>query len=234
MIDFHSHILPGVDDGARTEDESRQMIIEAKQYGFEKVISTSHYAVDCYEVPEYKRKTLLEELKYTKDIPELYLGSEVFITFNILNLLKEFKASTINGTRYVLFELPLRRHFPNYKDIINNLINNDYKLILAHPERYSEVQDNFDILHELSDMGVLFQSNFGSFVGLYGLGAKSTVKKMLSKELISFMGTDVHRPGHSYPLVPKALRKMSKIASEEYIERITNSNAEKILKGEEL
>lgn len=234
MIDFHSHILPGVDDGARTEDESRQMIIEAKQYGFEKVISTSHYAVDCYEVPEYKRKTLLEELKHTKDIPELYLGSEVFITFNILNLLKEFKASTINGTRYVLFELPLRRHFPNYKDIINNLINNDYKLILAHPERYSEVQDNFDILHELSDMGVLFQSNFGSFVGLYGLGAKSTVKKMLSKELISFMGTDVHRPGHSYPLVPKALRKMSKIASEEYIERITNSNAEKILKGEEL
>lgn len=234
MIDFHSHILPGVDDGARTEDESRQMIIEAKQYGFEKVISTSHYAVDCYEVPEYKRKTLLEELKHTKDIPELYLGSEIFITFNILNLLKEFKASTINGTRYVLFELPLRRHFPNYKDIINNLINSDYKLILAHPERYSEVQDNFDILHELSDMGVLFQSNFGSFVGLYGLGAKSTVKKMLSKELISFMGTDVHRPGHSYPLVPKALRKMSKIASEEYIERITNSNAEKILKGEEL
>jgi len=234
MIDFHSHILPGVDDGSRTEDESRQMIMEAKQFGFDKIISTSHYAVDCYEVPEYKRKTLLEELKHTSDAPELYLGSEIFITFNILNLLEEYKASTINGTRYVLFELPLRRHFPNYKDIINNLINNDYKLILAHPERYLEVQENFEILHELSNMGVLFQANYGSFVGHYGFKAKSTVKKMLSKELISFMGSDVHRPGHSYPLIPKALKKMSKIASVEYIERITNSNAEKILNGEEL
>ena len=234
MIDFHSHILPGVDDGARTEDESKQMILEAKQYGFDKIIATSHYAVDCYEVPEYKSKTLLEELGHTKDAPELYLGSEVFITFNMLNLLQDFNASTINGTRYVLFELPLRRHFPNYKDIISNLINNDYKLILAHPERYLEVQENFDLLYELSDMGVLLQSNFSSFVGHYGFKAKSVVKKMLSEELISFMGSDVHRPGYTYPLIPKALKKMSKIASVDYIERITKSNAEKILNGEEL
>ena len=234
MIDFHTHILPGVDDGSRNEEESKQMLKEAKMYGFDKVILTSHYAVDCYEVPEYKRKALLEELRHTKDIPELFLGSEIFITFNILNLLEEYNASKINNTRYVLVELPLRKHFPNYKDIIIKLNEKDYKVILAHPERYLEVQDNFDFLYELHDMGVLFQANYSSFTGNYGFKAKSIVKKMLSKELISFMGTDVHRPESTYRLVPKAIKKIKKIASDDYFEKITNSNALKVLNNEEL
>ena len=234
MIDFHAHILPGVDDGAKDVEESKLMIQEAKYYGFNKIISTSHYAVDCYEVPEYKRKELLEDLKHTKDAPELYLGSEIFITFNIVNLLEEFKASTINGTNYILFELPLRRHFPNLKDILYKLKEKDYKLILAHPERYLEVQNDYNFLNELQDIGVLFQCNYGSFTGFYGLKAKSVAKKMLSNSMISFMGTDAHRTGIVSTQVPKALKKMSKIADSEYLERITNSNALKVLNNEEL
>jgi len=59
MIDIHSHIIPGVDDGSRNYEESKNLILEAKKYGFSKIISTSHYALDCYEVPEYKRKELI-------------------------------------------------------------------------------------------------------------------------------------------------------------------------------
>ena len=234
MIDFHSHILPDVDDGSRNMDDSKLLLAEAKEFGFDRVISTSHYAVDCYEVPEYKRIELLNELKQIKDAPELFLGSEIFITFNIVNLLKEFHASTINNTNYVLFEFPLRRHFPNYKDIIRNLIENNYRPILAHPERYLEVQENFDFLYELQDMGVIFQTNYASFVGYYGMRTKKTVKKMLQNNLISLMGTDVHRPKSVYPLVPKALKKMAKYADEDYINVITTYNAEAILKNEEI
>ncbi len=234
MIDFHSHILPGVDDGPQDIKESKLLLEEAKKYGFDRVISTSHYAVGCYEVPEYKRIELLNELKQIKDAPQLFLGSEIFITFNIVNLLKEFKASTINGTSYVLFELPLRRHFPNYKDIIRNLKENDYRPILAHPERYADVQKDFDILYDLQGMGVKFQVNFASFLGYYGLKAKWTAKKMLQNKLIDFMGTDVHRPNTKYPNVHKALNKMAKYVDEDYIRDITQYNAEKILRNEEI
>ena len=234
MIDFHSHILPGIDDGSQSLEESELMLHEAKQYGFDKVISTSHYAIDCYEAPEYKRKELLEDLRHFKEIPELILGSEIFITYNIVALLQEYNASTINNTNYVLFELPLRKHFSNLNDVVVKLKEYNYKLILAHPERYWEVQDNYNYLYELQDMGILFQVNYASFVGYYGFRAKKVAKKMLRDGLISFMGTDVHFPNSIYPLVPKALKKMRKLVSEEYIEDITTNNIEKVLNNEDL
>ena len=211
MIDFHSHILPGVDDGSKNEEETKNLLLEAKSVGFDKIISTSHYAIDCFETPEYKRKELIEELNNEENYPKIILGSEIFITYNMLDLLKEYKASTINGTKYILFELPLRHHFPNFKDVINKLRENEYKLILAHPERYTIIQKDFDLLYELSDLGVLFQSNYGSILGVYGLSAKFTVKKMLKNGLVSFLGTDVHKQGSIYPQVPKALKKISKL-----------------------
>ena len=152
----------------------------------------------------------------------------------MLDLLKEYKASTINGTKYILFELPLRHHFPNFKDVINKLRENEYKLILAHPERYTIIQKDFDLLYELSDLGVLFQSNYGSILGVYGLSAKFTVKKMLKNGLVSFLGTDVHKQGSIYPQVPKALKKISKLISDEYLDDLTTNNAEIILNGENL
>ena len=234
MIDFHSHILPGIDDGAQNEEETKNLILEAKSIGFDKIISTSHYAIDCFETPEYKRKELIEELNNEENYPKIILGSEIFITYNMLDLLKEYKASTINGTKYILFELPLRHHFPNFKDVINKLRENEYKLILAHPERYTIIQKDFDLLYELSDLGVLFQSNYGSILGVYGLSAKFTVKKMLKNGLVSFLGTDVHKQGSIYPQVPKALKKISKLISDEYLDDLTTNNAEIILNGENL
>lgn len=234
MVDFHSHILPGIDDGSRNYEESVNLLKEAKEAGFDKVISTSHYAVNCYECPEYKRKELIEELRSEKDIPEIILGSEIFLTFNIVDLLKEYKASTINGTNYVLFELPLRNPFPNLKDVIYKLKENEYRLVLAHPERYKCIQSNFDMLYELQELGVIFQSNYGSIMGNYGWAAKQTVKKMLKNGLVSLLGSDVHRQESVYKQIPKALARISKIISEEELYDITTANPEAILKGENI
>ena len=234
MIDFHSHILPNVDDGSRDSDESINMLKEAKLAGFDKVISTSHYAIDCYEVPEYKRSELLETLQQEEDIPELYLGSEIFISYNLLELLNEYKASTINNTKYVLIELPLRQKFDRYRDVISSLQDQDYKVILAHPERYSIIQNNYDIVRELKDIGVLFQSNFCSIIGMYGLSAKRTFKKMLKDNVIDLLGTDVHRQNSLYPKISKTITKIKKIVDEEYLNTITALNAEKILNNEDI
>ena len=85
--------------------------------------------------------------------PEIILGSEIFLTYNIIDLLKEYKASPINKTNYILFELPLTEQFLNLKDLINKLKENIYKLILAHPERYYIIQKNFNYLLELKENG---------------------------------------------------------------------------------
>ena len=234
MIDFHSHILPAVDDGSKDYDESTRLLIEAKQAGFSKIVSTSHYAVDCFEIPEYKRKKLIADLKQEKDTLDIVLGSEIFLTYNILDLLKEYKPSTINGTNYILIELPLRHNFPNLKDLLNKLKNNNYRLILAHPERYSIIHKNFDLLYELKELGVIFQSNYGSILGMYGGTAKRTVKRMFKEHLVSLLGSDVHIENSIYPKIPKAIKKIEKIISEEDFKKISTDNAEIILKGENL
>ncbi len=232
MIDFHSHILPKVDDGSKSYEETKQLLVEAKEVGFDKIISTSHYAQDCFEVPEYKRKDIIDQLNLEEDVPEIILGSEIFLTFNVLELLQEYKASPINKTNYILFELPLREHFVNLRDVLNRLKEEDYRLILAHPERYAVVQKNFKMLYELKEMGVLFQSNYASILGIYGLNAKLTVKKMLKNNLVDFLGSDVHRAGSIYPKIPLAIEKISKIVSEDYLDDLTTNNALKILNNE--
>lgn len=234
MIDFHSHILAGIDDGSRSYDETVKLLEEAKEIGFDKIISTSHFAIDCYEAPEYKRKEIIDQLNLENRFPEIILGSEIFLTYNILDILKEFKASTINGTNYILLELPLRNHFMNLRDLIIKLKENDYRLILAHPERYSMVQKDFNMLHELKEMGVLFQSNYGSILGLYGGTAKRVLKKMLKEDLVDFFGSDVHRENTIYPRIPKAIQKISKYVSDDRLEELINYNAEKILNGEDI
>lgn len=234
MIDFHSHILPNVDDGSKTYEETISLLNEAKNVGFDKIISTSHYAQDCFEIPEYKRKGIIDELNEEENLPQIFLGSEIFLTFNILELLQEYKASTINKTNYVLFELPLRHQFINLKAILNKLKEENYRLILAHPERYLVVQKDFKLLYELQEMGVLFQSNYASILGVYGLSAKLTVKKMLKNHLVSFLGTDVHRANSIYTKVPLAIEKISKIISEEELENLTTNNANKILNNEDI
>lgn len=234
MIDFHSHILPGVDDGSRSYDETVKLLLEAKEIGFNKIISTSHYAIDCYETPEYKRKELIYQLNLENRFPEIILGSEIFLTYNIVDLLKEFNASTINGTNYILFELPLRNHFINLKDLIYKIKDNNYRLILAHPERYSMIQKKFELLYELKEMGVLLQANYGSILGLYGGTAKRLLKRMLKEDLVDFFGSDVHRENTIYPKIPKAIDKISKYVSDNRLEELINFNAERILNGENI
>ena len=234
MIDFHSHILPEIDDGSKSYEESLKMLEEAQNIGFDKVISTSHYAIGCFETPEYKRKELIDDLNLEDNIPEIILGSEIFLTYNIIDLLKDFKASSINGTNYVLIELPLKHHFNNLKNVINTLKENDYRPIIAHPERYLFIQSNFKELYELERLGCLFQCNYGSILGNYGIKAKFIIKKMLKNGLVSFMGSDSHREKSIYLQIPKAISLISKYIDSDELQNIITYNAEKVLNGENL
>lgn len=235
MIDFHSHILPGIDDGSRNLEQSIAMVNEAKEAGFKKIISTSHYMENYYECNERDRRQLLKKVQENVQGIELILGNEIYITNNIIELLQNGQASSINGTKYVLFEFPLIATRPmNDKEVIYRLVENGYVPIIAHPERYPFIQENPDYLFELEEMGALFQSNYGSIIGMYGLKAKKTLKILLKNNLISFFGSDVHRPEQVYNKMPKIIKKLKKIISNEEFEEFTEINPEKVLKNENI
>ena len=235
MIDFHSHILPGIDDGAKSLEQSIIIVNEAKEAGFTKIISTSHYMENYYECNEKNRKELLEQVQKNVHEIELYLGNEIYITNNIIELLENGQASSINGTKYVLFEFPLITTKPmNDKEVIYRLIENGYIPIIAHPERYPFIQEKPDYLFELEEMGALFQANYGSIIGMYGLKAKKTLKILLKNNLISFFGSDVHRPEQVYIKMPKIIKKLKKIISNEEFEEFTEINPQKVLNNEEI
>ena len=234
MIDFHSHILPGIDDGSRSIEQTIRMLKEAKEAGFTKIISTSHYIEGYYESDEAERTELLNEVQKNISGIELYLGNEIYITNNMINLIQNKKASTINNSKYVLFEFPLSAKSMNDKEVVYRLIENGFVPIIAHPERYSYVQDNPEYIEELAEMGALFQANYGSIIGMYGKKAEKTLKKLLKNDLIRFFGTDSHRIDQVYTKMPKILKKLHKVLSDEEIEEFTVINPQKVLNNEEI
>ena len=120
------------------------------------------------------------------------------------------------------------------KDVVYKLIEDGYRPIIAHPERYSYVKEDIGFVKELKDMGALFQSNYGSIIGMYGNSAKKTVKKLLKENLISFLGSDVHKTGQIYPKIPKILKKLNRWIPSDMVQNLTTFNAQKVLENQEI
>lgn len=238
MIDFHSHILPKVDDGARSVEETFNLIKEAKQAGFEAIISTSHYIENCFETNVKERKILIEaisrKLKENNQDIEIYLGNEMYITENLINLLKKGNACTINNSNYVLFEIPLNSTPINLYDVIYDMQENMLVPVLAHPERYSYIQNNPNVLNELIEKGVLLQSNYGSIIGQYGEKARVIVTKMFENNMVHFLGSDVHRENTVYTNIPKILEKIEEIIGNKKLKEITDKNPKLVLENKKI
>lgn len=238
MIDFHTHILPNIDDGSRSIEETFNLIEEAQQAGFDKIVLTPHYMEGYYETDVAEREVWLDAISKNLFIKqfngELYLGNEIYMSDNLISLLEESKASTINNTSYVLFELPLNAEPLNLYNIIYEMEKNKIVPVLAHPERYSFIQKEPELLYDLVNKGVLLQSNYGSIIGQYGSKAKLLLRKMLQCKLVHFMGTDVHREQTIYPKVRECLGEMRTIINKEYLNEITTLNPELALANKKI
>ena len=235
MIDFHTHILPNIDDGSKNIEETFSLIKEAEKAGFNKIISTSHYLEGFYESNHMDRKAWIDvlnsKIKEQNINVELFLGSEIYISDNIIRLIEEERASSINKTRYLLFEMPLNARPLNLYDIVFEMIRHKYIPILAHPERYFFVQKDIELIYDLIQNGVLMQSNFGSFTGFYGTEIQKTAKELLKRNMIHFLGSDVHRQNTLYREIPDALKMLKKYISQEKIEELTEKNASLVLEN---
>lgn len=238
MIDFHSHIIYGVDDGSISIENSLEILKKAQNVGFNKIILTPHYMKDYYEFAKEDIKERLEQLnkicmQNNIDI-QLYQANEIYICNDILELINNESACSINNSKYVLFELPMNQEPLNLLEVIYSLKQNGYIPVIAHPERYIYIQKDPNKLIELIENGVLFQTNYGSIIGQYGKEVKITAELLIKNNFIHFLGTDVHRSGQIYEDMPIVIKELNKLINNEKIQNLTHNNIEIVLKNEEL
>ena len=238
MIDFHSHIVYDVDDGSQTIENSIKILKRAEKAGFHSIILTPHYMEDYYEYSKDQIKERIEELENICEEEniniKLYQANEIYITNRMVDLLDKEIASSINDSRYVLFELPMNDEPANLLEVMYSLLENGKVPIIAHPERYVYIQKDPNKLLELIENGVLFQTNYGSILGQYGKEIQKTAKLLIENNFIHFLGTDVHKTGRIYQDIEEIKKQLRKIISEEKILELTEKNAEKVIKDEEI
>lgn len=235
MIDLHCHIIYDTDDGARTIENSINILREAEAAGFKKICCTPHYIEPQYiktkEENEAKLKIIKERLLEENIDIELFLGNEVYVTDNMKDFIREGKISTIADTGYVLVELPIMQKLLNADEMIENLIFAGYTVIMAHPERYIYAQKDLKYFDQFLERGVLLQGNYESLLGKYGRLAEKTLKKLLKEEKISLLSTDTHREGSTYTKMNKILKVLKHYAKNDYYDYVTEKCQEKILKN---
>ena len=233
MIDIHSHLLYGVDDGAKTIDESVDIIRNLHKNGVTDIILTPHYIE--YSSYNSNKKSNLEKLDSLKqELKEkginvnLYLGNEIYINNNILSLLKKGEISSLNNSKYLLIELPMSGKYDNYVEIFKELIENGYKVILAHPERYNTFKKDINLIYELKNIGVLMQCNIESILKTYGKDTYKTIKKLAKNKLINFIASDIHHK-KDYEYINKARNKFKRYYSDSEIDDLLSNNQKDIL-----
>ena len=227
MVDLHTHILYDVDDGVKNIDESIEILKNMSKNGVTDVFLTPHYIEYSSYTSNRKNnlskiKQIETKLKENNINIKIFLGNEIYISENILDLLEKKEISTLGKSNYLLIELPMSGIFNGYMDIFYELIQKDYKVVLAHPERYIYFHDHFDELVEIHNSGVLFQINLESILGKYGKKPQKTVKKILKSKLVDFVGSDIHRNKSDYSFINKSISKFKKYLSDEEIDLILN------------
>lgn len=235
-VDIHCHIVPHIDDGARSSTQTLRMIDIAYKNGIRAMIATPHYEVGKYdnnidEIQKQFSKIKDLALKKYRDF-KLYLGNEIFYSYGVVNNLEEGKIFTLADSKYVLVEFSPNDKYKYISESLYELVNNGYIPVLAHAERYEEVMEDIDNVERLVDAGVYIQINAHTIAGKYGHGIRRRVMKMIKNDLVHFIGTDTHSDGHRSPDLEECIKYLNKKTDEETVVRLLSTNPQKIIAKE--
>ena len=206
MIDIHSHIIWGIDDGARSIDESVRLIKEAHRQGVNAVFATPHYNPAGSSKTDLIRERVIELNKLLKDDGtdvSIYTGNEVMYFEDIISHLRNGRILSLADSDYVLIEFYPDTEYRNITEAIRNTANAGYYPVIAHAERYKTLYDHG--LDELISMGAYIQLSTEPLTG--GLFRRDTafVKKQLKKGYVHFIGSDMHNMDKRPPKNTKAI-----------------------------
>lgn len=239
MIDIHAHLLPGVDDGAKTLTDSLAMLRKASEQGFSEIVLTPHYHPDQDMTSTMaENQAIFEELKQTAAdeglAMALYLGNEVFYCYEIESLLEKGCYTSLNQSRYLLVET--LRHsldFYSFSVFLNKLRMNGYTPILAHPERYEFIQQDPNSLVRLIEDGSLVQMNILSLTGYYRMEAQVTAEILLTHKMVHFLASDAHSP-RAYDRLAPAMAKANELIGEKQVAKLFGENPRRVLADEKI
>lgn len=200
IYDIHCHLLPGLDDGAFFIDESISMAEIAKAHRSGGIVCTPHKI----RSDDYSKQTLLEVFSKTRDTLnknginiKLALGQEILLNANYkstLALLEAGELFTINNSVYPLVEFDPFENINSVYAMIEDIVSRGFIPIIAHPERYEFVAEDYSTLNRLRNLGTLLQLNKGSITGFFGHSAKRISTYMLEKQIVDFVASDAHSP----------------------------------------
>lgn len=236
MVDIHSHILYGVDDGASSERETKKMLDIAVKEGIDCIIATPHYIVGNNE---YNKQQLISRYKDVlniikeNNIPiKLELGNELLADSELISQIEEQACFSLAGSNYLLIEFSPRTSEYIIRNLIYNVKLKGYTPIIAHPERTFNLEQDLEKLLELIEQDCLLQSNTGSLTGVYGSKVQKMVYELLDRRMISFISTDAHSTRRRSPKMKEAYELTKERCGEKYAQDLFMKNGIKVLKNE--
>lgn len=197
--DVHSHFIPGIDDGAKTMEDSLNMLRTMQEFGYKKVITTPHIMSDFYRnTPEIILSGLdkLREAAHKENIHlTIEAAAEYYLDIELEDKIRKKELLTF-GNNYVLFEMPFVSEPKNLSRAIFEMQMAGYKPVLAHVERYLFWHREPEKAQTLFDKGVILQLNLNSLSGHYSPQVQKSAEQLLDSEIIGLLGTDCHNMGH--------------------------------------
>ncbi len=239
MVDLHSHILPGIDDGAADLDATLRMAQAYVAHGFKAVAATPHIRGDMFGNDETRSRAAFEsalEALRANDIPlQLQLSAEYFYDEMFLARLADPTRLLTFGDerRYVLIEFVSANKPMRLRENIFELKVQGITPIMAHPERYHFAED-LDYMELLHDAGMLMQGTLSPLSGMWGSSRRRNLKKLLDHGLIDLISSDLHKPQQATKLLKEAVNKLHEWQGEREAERLLTSNPQAIFDGRPL
>ncbi|MCF6291120.1 MAG: hypothetical protein L3J03_09045 [Desulfobacterales bacterium] len=211
MIDIHCHILPEIDDGAMSIDESLEMAEQAVDNGIEEIVATPHAGNGVYLNNLEKTTRLVQYLNERiaeAGIPlRIYSGAENYLLPHLTDMINLGQAATLNNSRYILIELPPTLLLSSLKQELFTLQVNGYVPVLAHPERHGLLMKNTSTLAELVGLGCLCQVTAQSLTGDGGGTIQAAADRIVGKRLAQVIASDAHSATDRKPALKKAVKR---------------------------
>lgn len=240
MIDIHSHIIFGVDDGPKTLEESLELIKVAYLQGIRTIIATSHRRRGMFNTPEEKIEKnyliLKEKVKEVHKDLELYYGGELYYTSNMLTKLENKEVPTLANSSYVLLEFSSNVMYKDIFSAVDSTILLGLKPIIAHIERYDCLEKNKERIEALIHKGAMMQVNSSSVMKIKFFGDKHKIYKkraqyFIENDLISFVATDMHNLGERKPYLKEAYEFILSKYGKNIADDLCKINAKKIFES---
>ena len=199
--DIHSHLLPGLDDGVKSFEESLEIIQYFESLGYKKLITTPHIMSDVYRnTPEIIERTLQELRAFISQRNchvEIDAAAEYYLDESLVHSLQTNERLLTIGKRSLLFETNFLNEPLNLKHFIFIASTKGYKPILAHPERYLYLYNNLSKIEDLLNRGVQFQINLSSLTGYYSRQAQLTAQELIDRGWVHWLASDCHHMNHA-------------------------------------